>query len=49
MEAIGRVAVDLILAMIEGEQQSQACPRVELPPELVERASCAQVREEIVF
>jgi DNA-binding LacI/PurR family transcriptional regulator len=49
MDAIGRVAVDLILEMIGRESQTETCPRVALPPELVVRASCAAVREEVMF
>jgi DNA-binding LacI/PurR family transcriptional regulator len=49
MEAIGRKAMDLILAMIEREQEVEPCPRIQLEPELVIRASCASVREQIVF
>jgi DNA-binding LacI/PurR family transcriptional regulator len=49
MEAIGRKAMELILAMIEGEQELEPCPRIQLEPELVVRASCAPVREQVVF
>ena len=49
MEAIGRRAMELILAMIEGEQEIEPCPRIQLEPELEVRASCAPVREQVVF
>jgi DNA-binding LacI/PurR family transcriptional regulator len=49
MEAIGRKAMELILAMIEGKQEMEPCPRIQLEPELVIRASCAPVREQVVF
>ena len=35
MEAIGRKAMELILAMIEGGQEIEPCPRIQLEPELV--------------
>jgi DNA-binding LacI/PurR family transcriptional regulator len=40
IQELGRKAVELLLAMIEGEAPCDPCPRLVLEPELIIRASC---------
>ncbi len=49
MDAIGRKAFELILAMIEDEPGADDGPRHQFAPELVVRASCAAVREQVAY
>jgi DNA-binding LacI/PurR family transcriptional regulator len=47
MEAIGRKAFEVILAMIEDESKMEDGSRYQFTPELVVRASCAAVRDPV--